>query len=70
MNKRATPIKIMPYKHAIELYKLYNSAAGSMDWLNLNIQQNFNARVNKFLQPSHIQSGKKLTSQQTNMHKP
>ena len=37
------------YKHSIQLFKLYNSTQQSTEWLHLNLQQNFNSRVNKFL---------------------
>ena len=36
------------YKHAIELFKLYNTNSMSDDWISLNIQQNFNERNGKF----------------------
>ena len=36
------------YKHAIQLYKLYNSENMTEDWLDLNTQQNFNGRNDKF----------------------
>ena len=49
MNKRATPDQICLCKHSIQLYKLYNSNQQTVDWIHLNYQQNFNARVNKFL---------------------
>ena len=32
------------YKHALQLYKLFNSNTMSDDWISLNIQQNFNRR--------------------------
>ena len=35
----------MMYKHAMELYNLYNSDEMSLDWVDLNMQQNFNGRV-------------------------
>ena len=36
------------YKHAIQLYKLYNSTAMTDDWISLNLQQNFNGRNEHF----------------------
>ena len=48
LAKRATPTQISSYKHAIQLYKLYNSSNMSDDWLSLNIQQSFNERNGKF----------------------
>ena len=35
------------YKHALQLFKLYNSTVMSEDWMSLNFQQNFNRRNNK-----------------------
>ena len=35
------------YKHALQLYKLYNSENMTDDWISLNIQQNFNGRNDK-----------------------
>ena len=56
MCNRAIPEKIMLYKHAIELYKLYNTQTVTAEWTNLNFQQNFNGRVNKFLISSTSQT--------------
>ena len=44
MQNRATPMKMMKYRLAIQLYKIYNSKYESQDWLDLNFQQNFNDR--------------------------
>ena len=49
INKRATPIKMSMYKLAIQLFKLYNSEKQTPDWIDLNLQQNFNGRSTKFL---------------------
>ena len=38
-------MKMMMYKHAMELYNLYYSDEMSLDWVDLNLQQNFNGRV-------------------------
>ena len=35
------------YKHALQLYKLYNSDNMTDDWISLNIQQNFYGRNDK-----------------------
>ena len=35
----------MTYKHALELYSKYNSKEISDDWVDLNLQQNFNGRL-------------------------
>ena len=37
------------YKHAIQLFKLYNSTNMSDDWVELNFQQNHNGRNEKLL---------------------
>ena len=37
------------YKHALQLYKIFNSNTMSDDWISLNDQQNFNGR-NEHLQ--------------------
>ena len=49
INKRATPIKMSMYKLAIQLFKLHNSENQTPDWIDQNIQQNFNGRSTKFL---------------------
>ena len=46
MQKRATPIQMMLYRHSLQLHKLYNRTEPNDDWTNLNYQQNFNARNN------------------------
>ena len=48
ISKRATPTQMSTYKHALQLFKLYNSNNMSDDWVSLNVQQNFNARNDKF----------------------
>ena len=47
LSKRGTPTQMSNYKHALQLYKLYNSTSMSEDWISLNFQQNFNTRNNK-----------------------
>ena len=44
VQNRATPMKMMKYRLAIQLYKIYNNKSESQDWLDLNFQQNFNDR--------------------------
>ena len=44
LAQRATPTQMTNYKHALQLFKLYNSTNMSDDWMSLNIQQNFNGR--------------------------
>ena len=36
---------MMKYKHALELYNVYNSEDMNTDWIHLNMQQNFNGRI-------------------------
>ena len=38
-------MKMMLYKHALELYSVYNSEEMNDDWMDLNHQQNFNGRI-------------------------
>ena len=47
LAKRGTPTQMSNYKHAIQIYKLFNSTNMSEDWLLLNFQQNFNTRNTK-----------------------
>ena len=48
LAKRGTPSQMSMYKHALQLYKLYNSNNMSDDWLSLNDQQIFNGRNEHF----------------------
>ena len=41
MNERATPIKMMHYKLALQLYKNFNDVNQNETWMDLNFQQNF-----------------------------
>ena len=43
-HKRALPMDMMKYKLLIQLYKTYNRYITDDDWLDMNFQQNFNAR--------------------------
>ena len=47
IHKRGTPVKMMKYRLAIQLFKLYNSRTETQDWIDLNFQQNFNERMTK-----------------------
>ena len=47
-EKRATPMNFAKYKLAIQLHKIYNRVEDNEDWLDMNEQQNFNARNEKF----------------------
>ena len=46
--KRGTPTQMSMYKHALQLYKLYNSNNMSDDWISLNDQQISNRRNERF----------------------
>ena len=48
LNNRATPEKIMIYKHALMLFKIYNSNDQTTEWVNLNINQVLTSRQTKF----------------------
>ena len=49
MNNRAMPNAIMLYKHAIQLYKIYNATEYTIDWSILNFNQIFTSRQNSFM---------------------
>ena len=60
MYHRATPEKILLYKSAISLYKLYNYEDLSIEWVSLNVNQILTSRQTKFvISKAHI---KKLES--------
>ena len=48
LAKRGTPTQMCNYKHALQLYKLFNSETMTEDWVSLNFQQQFNGRRNRF----------------------
>ena len=47
-EKRATPMSFAKYKLAIQLYKIYNKVDENNEWIDMNEQQNFNARNEYF----------------------
>ena len=47
-EKRATPMRFAKYKLALQLYKIYNKVDENNDWIDMNDQQNFNARNEYF----------------------
>ena len=49
MNNRALPNAIMTYKHAIQLYKIYNATEFTSDWTILNFNQIITSRQNTFM---------------------
>ena len=36
-------------KHVLLLYKIYNDETFNVGWIEMNFQQNFNARLKKFI---------------------
>ena len=62
LAKRGTPTQMCNYKHALQLYKLFNSETMTEDWIALNFQQQFNGRSNKFqfFTSSNYKVGKNL----------
>ena len=44
---------MMIFKHALQLFMLYNSEKMSQDWISLPYQQNFNRRISKFMVSSN-----------------
>ena len=61
-HNRATPTKMMLYKHALELYTVHNSEDMNEDWIDLNQQQNFNGRVQcvQIFDKSRIRVGRNI----------
>ena len=45
---QATPEKLSLFKHALLLFKLYNTNLPKLDWIALNFQQVNSARQDKF----------------------
>ena len=62
MNNHATPQKMMIYKHALLLFKIWKERIYSKDWLALKFQQNFNERTNLVMifETSKLKIGKNL----------
>ena len=62
LQKRATPTRMMKYRLALQLHKLYNAENFTDDWIDLNFQQNFNSRNNKvkLIDQSRLRIGKNL----------
>ena len=53
---------MMKYRHALELYNVYNSEDMNTDWIDLNMQQNFNGRNDyvHIVDHSRVRVGKNL----------
>jgi hypothetical protein len=62
--KRPLPQAIIKHNHALLLHKTYNEQDPTSDWLQINFNQNFNARNNKanFIDTSNFKQGKNLLS--------
>ena len=62
LAKRADPPHVMQYKHALQLFKVYNNSNSSFDWLSLFFNQNFNDRATtvKLFDTSRYKIGKNL----------
>ena len=45
IHKRALPLEMMKYRLSIQLYKVYNDSNMNEDWMDMNVQQNFNSRL-------------------------
>ena len=68
-EKRALPMDFAKYRLAIELFKIYNGNEMSDDWMDMNCQQNYNARnlmfqINYF---SRIKIGKNVICNRLNV---
>ena len=48
LNNRATPEKILLYKHALALYRLYNCNEPTLEWCALHYNQILTSRQTKF----------------------
>ena len=48
INKRATPEQYCIYKHSLILHHIYNNETPTMEWQNLNFNQAFSTRNDKF----------------------
>ena len=69
-NGRAKPEQMMKYKHALELYKIYNANDMNDGWLDLNFNQSFGNRCTsvRVFEDSHTRIGKKHLDEQNDMH--
>ena len=58
-HKRATPMK---YRLSIQLFKIWNGESQNDDWVDMNFQQNFNARVDfiQIIETSKLKIGKNI----------
>ena len=63
-EKRALPMEFAKYRLAIQLFKIYNGTSMDNEWIDMNIQQNFNARQTNFhiTDTSRLNVGKNIIS--------
>ena len=64
INNRATPTQVMNYKTSLILHKVYNDSSSSEDFLDLFLNQNFNARAKlvNFVDTSNYKVGKNIVT--------
>ena len=62
LTTQAVAFNSESYKHALQLYKLFNSNEMSDDWISLNVQQSFNGRNERiqFFNISNYKVGRSL----------
>ena len=49
LQKRGTPSKMMLYRLAIQMPKIYNGKIENEDWIDMNFRQDFNSRNDSVL---------------------
>ena len=62
LSNRALPNDMMKYRLAIQLYKIYNGFIINDGWIDMSLQQNFNARqmMVRVTDVSNIKVGKNI----------
>ena len=62
LSNRALPNDMMKYRLAIQLYKIYNGFIINGRWIDMSLQQNFNARqmMVQVTDVSNIKVGKNI----------
>ena len=69
IHNRATPEKMIKYKMALQLHKIYNDDTMSFEWRQMFFVQNFNERnqIAKFIDLSRYKIGKNLITNRLNI---